>query len=68
MKRLNWDCELGGVMKPKDFYEWPEESFEDRVKREKAMSVWERPSMLKALYPNSFSPFKEHLPAMRIMF
>lgn len=55
-------------MKNEDFYKWPEESFDDKVKREMAIPVWERPSMLKALCPNFFSPFEEHLPAMRMMF
>jgi len=34
-------------MKNKDLYEWTEESFEDRVKREMSLPVWERPSLMR---------------------
>lgn len=35
-------------MNNEDFYKWPEESCEDRVKREMAMPAWERPTMMDA--------------------
>lgn len=37
--------------KDKDLYEWPEKSFEDRVKREMNLPVWERPSLMRADKP-----------------
>lgn len=55
-------------MRSEEFYKWPEENFDDKVKREMAMPVWERPSMLKDyLHPIKFSPFEEQMPGMRII-
>ena len=46
-------------MKNKDYYEWPEESFEDKVKREMAMPVWERPSVMNECRPALFWSFDQ---------
>ena len=56
------------MLKNKDLYEWPEESFDDRVKREMAMPAWERPSNLRDfLHPISLNPFEEHVAGMRMI-
>ena len=50
------------------YYECPEKSFEDKVKREMAMPAWERPSILRDfLHPISFNPFEEHVAGMRMI-
>lgn len=50
------------------YYEWPEESFDDRIKREMAMPVWERPSSLRDfLCPISLNPFEKPAAGMRII-
>ena len=53
-------------MKDNEFYEWPEESFEDKVKREMALPVWERPSLISDFLQSSHTPFYERMAGMRM--
>ena len=55
-------------IKDKELYEWSDESFEDRVRKEMALPVWERPSSDRNfLYHIFFNPSDLHVLGMRLM-
>lgn len=53
-------------MKDKELYEWLDESFEDKVKREMALPAWERPSLIRNFLQSSHTPFYERMAGMRM--
>ena len=53
-------------MKDNEFYEWPEESFENKVKREMALPVWERPILIRNFQQSLYTPFYECIAGVRM--